>query len=424
MTGTLKPAPIEAGEARRIFASLPPRASLAVAVSGGADSVALMQLLARWAAEDGPRPRLHMLTVDHGLRPQAADEARAVAAWAAGVGLDHTVLTANKPPPRSGIQAWARDLRLRLMGEWVVSHGAEGVVLAHHREDQAETLAMRLARGSGLAGLGAMRGEAVVGNLRLYRPLLGVARARLRATLESLGQPWVEDPGNSDPCHERVRLRQALAADGALAELGLAPTALAAAAGRLGRADAAIEHYVNRCLEVAATVDRSGYATVDGKAFAAAPEEVRLRVLARLIGWVGGGPPPRGAGLETLLADLGGRTAATLGGCQVAHTKTGLLVCRELRNLEALRLSPGETAFWDGRFVLGLQGAAAPVDIRPLGLAGFAQARTVVAELGNIPSRAGQAIPGGFRGADLTAPPVFSSKTAGERLGVEFYRGN
>lgn len=425
MTGLSKPSPIEADEARVLFAShfatLGPTSKLAIAVSGGADSVALMRLMARWAAEEGARPCLHVLTVDHGLRPQAAEEAQGVAAWAAELGLDHGVLTADEAPPRSGIQAWARDLRLRLMGEWVGAHGATGVVLAHHLEDQAETLAMRLARGSGLSGLSAMRREAVIGDLLLYRPLLGVSGARLRATVESLGQDWIEDPGNSDPRFERVRLRKALAAKGALTRSGLDAGALAASAGRLGRADAAVEHYVARCLETAASIDRSGYATVDGKVFEAAPLEVRLRVLARLIGWVGARPPPPlGAGLEALLAGLERNPAATLGGCRVARTKTGLLVSREIRDLETLKLSPGETVLWDGRFTLGLQGARAPVDIRPLGVAGFAAAQTEVAELGSIPPRAGRALPGGFRGSSLAAPPVFTSKTAGERLRVEF----
>jgi len=383
-----------------------------------------MRLLADWTASTGPPPHLHVLTVDHRLRPQSAGEMAQVARWAAQARLDHTGLTADQPAPRSGIQAWARNLRYRLMGEWVAANGADGLVLAHHLHDQAETLGMRLARGSGLSGLGAMRSDVTIGTLRLHRPLLGVAPARLRATLESYGQDWFEDPGNCDPRFERVRLRQAMAEDGGLAKSGLVPVALATAAARLGRADAAIEHYVARCLDEVATKSRTGYATVDGAGFAAVPEEVRLRVLAHLIGWVGGRPPSIGAGLERLLAGLEGKTAGTLGGCRVAPAALGLMISRELRRLETFTLSPGETAIWDRRFRLQLDHGCAPVEIRPLGVDGFAAARSAIADLREVPLCAGQAIPGGFCGSDLVAPPVFSAENTGEALKVEFCRSN
>lgn len=416
--------PIEASEAQALFAPLKPCAKLAIAVSGGADSVALMGLMARWAASVPSAPRLHVLTVDHRLRVAAAGEARAVADWAAAAGLEHTILTADQPAPHTRIQAWARGLRYRLMGDWVASNGADGVVLAHHLEDQAETVVMRLARGSALSGLGAMRSPAIVENVRLFRPLLAVARARLLATVRDQGHDWFEDPGNSDPRYERVRMRQAMAGGGGLAAAGLTAGPLAATAARLARADAAIEVFVARLVKSAVYVDRAGYATVDGRRFDAEPEEIRLRVLARLIGCIGGRPPPLGAGLEGLLARLDKSAAGTLGGCRVGPTKAGLMISRELRNLETFTLSPGGVAIWDGRFQLKLDRKFEPIDIRPLGERGFAAACAMVSDLRDIPDCAGRTVPGGFRGSSLVAPPVFSANDAGRGLNVEFCRSN
>ncbi len=416
--------PVTAAEACDLFAPLASFTRLAIGVSGGADSVALMRLLAHWVASEFSAPNLHVLTVDHGLRPQSAGELALVADWAARAGLDHTGLTADGPPPRSGIQAWARDLRYRLMGDWVSANTADGVVLAHHLHDQAETLAMRLARGSGLSGLGAMRKITTIGSLRLFRPLLGVPPARLRATARSLGQDWIDDPGNLDPRYERIRLRQAMAAGGGMAGVGLDPVPLAAAAARLGRADLAVEHYVAQCLESATTRHGAGFATVDDRLFFAAPEEIRLRVLAALIGWVGGRTPALGAGLETLAAGLEDGIAGTLGGCRVVPMKSGTMIARELRGLETFTMSPGETAIWDRRFRLRLDRSGEPVQIRPLGPEGFKALRGASAELRDIPLCAGQAIPGGFSGSDLVAPPVFTAPTPGMRLKVEFCRSN
>ena len=205
----LRPADLETRLARLGPFERPPR--LAVAVSGGPDSLALLLLAERWAAARGGS--VWALHVDHGLRPESAAEAARLAGWLAARGIPCRILRWPGPRPASRVQATARAVRLALLEEACAQAGILHLLLAHHADDQRETVAMRASRGgaqAGLAGMAAVRETAFV---RILRPLLDLPKARLRATLEALGQPWIEDPSNHDPRFERARLR--LAPDGA-----------------------------------------------------------------------------------------------------------------------------------------------------------------------------------------------------------------
>src|SRR3546814_569603 len=157
------------------------------------------------------------LIVDHRLRPDSAAEARTVAGWLAGRGIACRILTHEGGPPAGNLQSAARAMRYRLLAGWCAAAQVLHLALAHHREDQAETLLLRLARGSGVDGLAAMAPVVELPDLRLLRPLLDVPRGRLKATLDRLGQPFVEDPSNRNHAFSRVRLRvlsPTLAAEG------------------------------------------------------------------------------------------------------------------------------------------------------------------------------------------------------------------
>ncbi|MCP5371685.1 MAG: tRNA lysidine(34) synthetase TilS [Hyphomicrobiales bacterium] len=219
MTG---PAPLAAADTRAApldgdaFAALmaglgpfEPAPHLAVALSGGADSLALTLLADAWARER--RGRVTALTVDHGLRPDSGAEARTVAAWMAARGIAHQVLPWTGPKPAAGVQAAARTARLALLAGRCRELGILHLLLAHHLDDQAETVLMRLGRGSGPDGLAAMAPVLAAAETRLLRPLLTVPGARLRALLAAAGQGWIEDPSNADTRFERVRLRRRLA---------------------------------------------------------------------------------------------------------------------------------------------------------------------------------------------------------------------
>ena len=189
------------------FAPFEARPHLAVAVSGGADSLALALLADGWArAESG---RITALTVDHRLRPGSAEEAARVAHWLRHRAIAHVVLVRDGPGFAGDVQAEARAARYRLLEGWCECQGVLHLLTAHHREDQAETVLLRLARGSGLDGLAGIAAVVERRDCRILRPLLTVPRASLAATLEARGQAWIEDPSNRDPAYARVRLRQA-----------------------------------------------------------------------------------------------------------------------------------------------------------------------------------------------------------------------
>ena len=174
-----------------------PRPKLAVAVSGGGDSMALAILADQWARDRGGA--VTALIVDHALRPGSADEAAMAGRWLKARRIARQVLVWSGPKPGTGRQEAAREARYALLTDWCRSKGVLHLLLAHHLEDQAETLLLRLGRGSGADGLAAMAALAESAALRFCRPLLGTAPARLRAFLEAEGQPWIEDPSNRDP---------------------------------------------------------------------------------------------------------------------------------------------------------------------------------------------------------------------------------
>ena len=371
-------APLGPGEFTELMAAFGPfeRAPvLAVAVSGGPDSMALCTLADGWASERGGRARA--LVVDHGLRPESADEAARVAGWLDGLGIASTVLSWTGPKPASRIQAAARTARYRLMDEWCRAAGVLHLLLAHHQDDQAETLLLRLDRGSGLDGLAAMAGAVERPGLRLLRPLLGVPAARLRATLESGGLPWVEDPSNHDRRFARVRLRQLMPV---LAGDGVSASRLGRVASALGRARGIMDAAVVAFLAVAVTPHPAGFCWLDAGRYGAAPAEVARRALTRLLLCLGGGLyPPRSDRLERLHRSLAGgslEAGRTLGGCRILPRRRGVLICREPQAAaEETPLEVGQDVLWDRRYLVRAKGsakaAAGGYTVRRLGGAGW-----------------------------------------------------
>jgi tRNA(Ile)-lysidine synthase len=340
------------------MARLPPRPRrAAAAVSGGRDSMALALLAAQWAGREGVE--LLAFTVDHGLRAEAAAEAAQTVRWLNARGIDCRVLRWEGEKPPAGLQAAAREARYRLLHEACRAGEADALLLGHQLEDQAETYLMRLARGAGLDGLAAMAPDSARDGLRLLRPLLGVSRARLTATLKALGQPWLDDPGNADPRFERARLRALVPA------LGAERLAAAAETARLARA--ALDEAAAALVARAARLDPAGWATIDPGEFRRDP--AGPRALRLLLHAIGGDPyPPSPAGVEALLAGLGG-PGRTLAHCRALPWRGAALLCREARDLPpATPAAPGRATRWD-RFVLEL-GPDAPPDLEIGPLAG------------------------------------------------------
>jgi tRNA(Ile)-lysidine synthase len=299
--------PISAQDAKRLFGDWKTALALVLAVSGGPDSVALMWLMARWRRSLSRGPRLIAVTVDHGLRPEAAREAREVKRLARALELPHRTLHWTGAKPSTGVPAAAREARYRLLAEAAKAAGASHIVTAHTRDDQAETLLMRLLRGSGIAGLAAMARVSPRDDVMLARPLLDVPKARLIATLNKANIGFAEDPTNRDPAFTRPRLRALLPA---LAAEGGDARALARLAARLSRANAAVEVLADGAERYLALKGQGALHSArdavvfDAAAFAGLPEEIRLRLLMRALDRFGHEGRPELGKLEVLLGQL------------------------------------------------------------------------------------------------------------------------
>lgn len=260
-----------------------------------------------------------VLTVDHGLRPGSAEDAKSVLQAAKTFGLKAHVLKWKGVKPKSDIEAAAREARYRLMGEWCAKHKIGALYLAHTLEDQAETFLLRLARGSGLDGLSAMQEIAPFplpgfGDLKLVRPLLAVTRADLRARLEKANVEWRDDPMNEDPRFARVRIRKSWPQ---LEAIGLSPARIAAAAQHLARAREALDTATAALIAEACHFEDEKI-LLDRAALARSPREIALRALAKLLGRMGGKPyRPRFERLERLFEEVTQGRPATLHGCRI-----------------------------------------------------------------------------------------------------------
>lgn len=399
-----------------------PAPRLAVATSGGADSLALALLTQEWAKARGGE--VVALTVDHRLRPGSAAEARQVGRILKPLGIRHRILTWSDPAPAANLQALARAARYRLLLDHCSRQGILHLLLAHHRDDQAETLLLRLGRGSGLDGLAAMSPRTVLPQAVLLRPLLSVPRAELTAWLSRRGVAWIEDPSNMDTAHARVRLRGLMPA---LAAEGLDAGRLAAAAGHLGRARAAVEAMTARVLARAARIDPAGYIRLDPRPLLDAEAEVGLRALAHAVMTVGGRAyTPRWERLKGLFQRLGeaGFRGATLGGCRIASRAGALLIAREAAGVEALEAEAGDRIFWDGRFDIALKPRAASGPFRVAGLdkTAWAEARQSLPEPGRlrVPALARAGVPAIFDRKGLRALPALTyEREPGDRTIVK-----
>jgi tRNA(Ile)-lysidine synthase len=415
--------PIARSEAETFLAPLARFPRIALAVSGGPDSLALMHLAAQWRDVRGTGPALSVLTVDHGLRPGSREEAETVGRAASALGLPHATLHWEKEGnPSTRLQASARTARYNLMASYCHAHDIPALVTAHHLDDQAETFLMRLKRGSGLDGLAAIPETGSWAGIAILRPLLDVPKGRLAATLDAAGLAFLSDPSNADPRFERVRLRQR---SDALSLLGLTPEALALSARRLRRAREALDAAAHDFLAQHSATSEAGYATIDRAALATAPREIALRALSQLIAAVGGGGTPvQLAKLETLLAALetSPDKTHTLGRCRLQTFSRRLGLFREVRGggLPVARLRPGERALWDNRFTIEL-GAAAPeaMTVRALGEPGLRALRDLSDWVSSLPRLAGRTLPACWRGEVLIGLPALGPAGSSEPASLD-----
>lgn len=325
--------------------------------------MALLRLAAAWPG----RPRISILTVDHGLRAESAAEAAQVATWSASAGLSHVTLRWEGEKPRTGLQAKAREARYDLMARWCQENGAAWLLTAHTMDDQAETVIMRMARTTSLDSLAGIPVHGQWKGARLFRPLLGQRRDALRAMLRQQGQAWIEDPSNEDERFERVRIRKALPV---LAELGITVMGLNGFAAEVRAAADALWGATAEWVEHHVRVFDEGYCAVPLAAYGAQAAALKTRILGRLISRFGAGVVPEPGELTHLAHWVdGGGSRRTLGGAIIARRKDHLIIGREPGRIATAPVVVPETGrlVWDGRFeVMTVAGSL----VQPVGAAG------------------------------------------------------
>lgn len=385
------------------FAPFEAAPTIAVAVSGGRDSMSLALLASRWVAQHGGD--LIAITVDHGLRAGSGPEARQVGVWLHSHGIRHTVLRWQGPYPASGIQAAARLARYSLLTDYCRDHGILHLLVGHHREDQAETVLIRRERASGRDGLAAMAPLSEQRHLRLLRPLLDVPRARLSATLDAVGQGWIDDPSNHNTQMARGRLRS----QGVELSLSEALVTAQTCAQERISAEGETASLAARALRF----HPAGFVTIDRTILAAGTSEIAERVLARTVMAVAGRPYPprteRTRRLRQALTSTGLFRGHTLAGCRLIGHENLVYVCREAARIgPPVRLIAGATALWDNRFTASVtKNLDEKARLGALTAPGWAQVVAVDPLLRNtdIPYGARTVLPAIWRGDEVISVP-------------------
>lgn len=314
-----------------------PAGHIGVAVSGGGDSMAMLHLL----VNAGLDRTLHAVTVDHGLRPEAPQEAQTVADFCKEVGVPHTIVPLDLTDG-SNLQARARNARYDALVDWANRNDIGCVVLGHTKDDVAETFLLRLARGSGVAGLSAMDDVSVKNGVIFLRPLLKISRQELRVYLTDHHIQWVEDPSNDDPKFDRVRIRRALPD---LSDLGLDVDRLVDTADAMSRARDALDWITQHAFEASCDL-RHGCVLIDQDRLDQFPEDIQTRLVAGVVRWIGAQDyPPRLQSVQTLWS---GERGQTLCGVQTAQSKDGFWLFREHNAIKDQSGPPDQV--WDGRW--------------------------------------------------------------------------
>ncbi|MFB9952846.1 tRNA lysidine(34) synthetase TilS [Rhizobium puerariae] len=341
--GAPVPEPVEA--ARRLLADIARPARLLVAVSGGSDSTGLLLALSK-TNPPGSGIAILAATVDHGLRPESAAEARAVAAFCGRLGIPHFMRRWEGEKPRTGISAASREARYRLLMEIADETGAAAILTGHTLDDQAETVAMRAARNGGEdnPGLAGMAAAVLLDRRRwLLRPFLATRRADIRAFLARERQGWIDDPSNLNPYYERVRVRGRLAAEERFDAVPL----VRAAGRRTALSDAAAQ-----CVHDHVTVRHGVLARLAPSGLGGDPAICRhaLSLLAAVLGGRAHALGRDSIGRVMAFLDSGQPGRITAGRVIFDLRREGLYLARENRGLTPLHVGAGETAVWDGRY--------------------------------------------------------------------------
>ena len=318
---------------------------LAVATSGGADSLALLLLAHAYAQQQGGRAIA--LTVDHGLRAGSNEEALQVQKWAQEKDIEHVILKWEEEKPLSRLQEKAREARYRLLINWCKSNNISTLLLGHHQQDQEETFWLRLSSGSGLEGLSGMKRKIIREGIVLLRPLLKFPKERLKATLIADNQPWIEDPSNQNSQFFRGRWRTLLE------EEGLSSSRLLNVMEKLQEDADFIHDSLQNALQATVQVKDEGYLALQKKSFEELHPALAKRLLSFLMQWFSGATyPPRSSQMTAILEKIKTLSPFTAGGIYWIHRHGEILLLRESAAIQEgiFLMDLNEKTLWDQRF--------------------------------------------------------------------------
>jgi len=324
--------------------------TIAVACSGGSDSMALTLLAQEWAKTAGIK--IVALTVDHGLRTTSAAETKQVGKWLKKYAIAHHIMCWKGKKPTRNIQEEARKARYQLLAAYCAEHNITYLLVAHHLEDQAETFLLRLARGSGVDGLSAMASTNELYGITLVRPFIASPKSDLLHYLKMRKQKYIHDPSNENSVYDRVKMRKLMPQ---LAEVGLTAERLAKTAALMAQARTHLEEETDRVVKTACQIFPEGYALLHSLDVS---DEIALRVLARLLMIIGGTDVrPRLSDLQRLYEAIKSPSfkGATLNGCIFSAHKGNILIFREPNAVAPpIAIKSGKEAPWDSRFMISL----------------------------------------------------------------------
>lgn len=369
---------------------------VAVAVSGGGDSIALLRLVADWGRAQ--KVKVSAVTVNHGLRDASAAEAQFVAQTCEALKIKHTTLMWTGWSGKGNLQDAARRARYGLMAQWAKEEGISTIALGHTADDQAETFFMRLARASGLDGLTGMQRRRLSDDITWVRPLLMQERSELRVFLRSIHQPWIDDPSNDDETFDRVKARKAM---GALTDLGIDAHVVGRVMDHLAQVQSALD-VATHDHAVGCMVEQNGDLLISRAAFAAGAPEVNRRLIAHCLRWIASADyTPRGIKLQEFMSAMLRGKDATLHGVRLLGGKQELRLTREYGAIAGKTSIPGEV--WDNRWRVVFD-KNQDVIVRALGEDGLLQIGK--SDIPNAPRESLKSTPAVFSGDELLAAPL------------------
>ncbi len=328
---------------------------IALGVSGGSDSLALMLIVARWVSKIDKAPQVIVYSIDHKLRPNSDKEVAFVIAQAKKLGLKAKSLSWQGKKPTTGIQEKARAARYQLIKQAMKQDKVEILLTGHHAYDQAETILMRMAHSSGIKGLGGMSKFSKVEEVKIFRPLLEISPPLLHEIVANSNLKAINDPSNENKNFERIRWRKILPS---LFELGLDERQFSIFSKRINRANNALEQHCLDSFKKITTIDILGILHIDKQSFIDLSDEIKIRILQKAIRYIGNDAKPFAlAKIEQLSEKMQNDKnfkKLTLHKCNIAIKDNYFEISKELSYLPKnnIILNAGEKVYWDNRFII------------------------------------------------------------------------